>query len=120
MNYILWVLLSKPENAEASLAPIQIKTTPVPLSRLCNEKLGREFFCLNFSISQFCIWLGSDDEGFRGLKGWKLRGEAKLVCQRQKIMPERANVALISQLCKLDRDEDTNPGEKQILCSAFF
>ena len=42
--------LSKPENAGASLAPIQIKTTPVPLSRLCNEKLGRKFFCLNFSI----------------------------------------------------------------------
>ena len=55
--------------------------------------------------------MGSDEEGFRGLKGWKLRAEAKLVCQRQKIIPERANVALISQLCKLDGDEDTNPGE---------
>ena len=58
-----------------------------------------------------------DEDGFCGLKCWKLRAGAKLVCHRQKIMPERANVALIlqiSQVSKLDWDEDTNLGEKMV------
>ena len=67
-----------------------------------------------FNQLHFAFWLEWDEERFCGLKCWKLRAKAKLVCQRQKILPERANVTLILHLCKLDSDLDIKLGEKQI------